>query len=236
MSIHAAIVQEEASAGGRGNERVRVLLETSGMTQTADRIRVLIHNLSISGLLLETQFDLALGQQFVIILPETRDMVAKVVWRSGTLFGCSFDQPLSAPELRAVQLRYPLPTNIGSHSDSQTSQAHPLLPDRLRQIREKSGLSRAQLADIAGLSKPSIWAWETGKTIPREASLMAIANALGVSKEKFADGETSHLNHADPEFSEYGENDLQNTIEKSKRILSKVSGVSTSNIKISIEY
>ncbi len=56
------------------------------------------------------------------------------------------------------------------------------LPSRLRRLREQCGLSRSELAERTGLSRPTIWAWESGKTQPRQSNLHTLANALGISE------------------------------------------------------
>lgn len=56
------------------------------------------------------------------------------------------------------------------------------LPTRLRRVREQCGISRSELAQRAGLSRPTIWAWESGKTQPRQSNLQAMAMALGLSE------------------------------------------------------
>lgn len=55
---------------------------------------------------------------------------------------------------------------------------------RMRRYREQRGLSRAELADRTGLSRPTIWAWESGKSIPRQSNLEALAQVLGISPQE----------------------------------------------------
>lgn len=54
------------------------------------------------------------------------------------------------------------------------------LGDRLRRAREYAGLSRAELAELAGISRRSVLNYETGMTTPRALQLRAIAAATGV--------------------------------------------------------
>lgn len=56
------------------------------------------------------------------------------------------------------------------------------LPMRLRRLREQSGLSQSELAERTGLSRPTIWAWESGRTQPRHSNLQTLAHALGISE------------------------------------------------------
>ncbi|MCA6431126.1 MAG: helix-turn-helix transcriptional regulator [Cytophagales bacterium] len=52
---------------------------------------------------------------------------------------------------------------------------------RLKALREKSGLSQADLAKHAGVEKSAIGRWETTDMMPSEANLAKLATALGLS-------------------------------------------------------
>lgn len=54
-------------------------------------------------------------------------------------------------------------------------------PERLKEARQKKGLSQRTLADKIGLIKNQIWHYENGKTEPRLSTLVWIADALEVS-------------------------------------------------------
>lgn len=51
----------------------------------------------------------------------------------------------------------------------------------LKQLREAHGLSRQELADMAGISSAAIGYYETGKREPQASTLVSIADALHVS-------------------------------------------------------
>jgi transcriptional regulator with XRE-family HTH domain len=55
--------------------------------------------------------------------------------------------------------------------------------ERLKALREQSGLSQAELAAHAGQSLRSIQNWEQGHREPKAVALLALARALGVSME-----------------------------------------------------
>jgi transcriptional regulator with XRE-family HTH domain len=56
---------------------------------------------------------------------------------------------------------------------------------RLKELREKAGLTQPQLADKAGLSKGGIANIEQGIREPAWRTIQALATALGVSLEAF---------------------------------------------------
>lgn len=50
--------------------------------------------------------------------------------------------------------------------------------DRIKAVREKKGLSQKALADKIGIKQPSLSEIEKNKSVPREATLLALARAL----------------------------------------------------------
>src|SRR5256885_1074883 len=57
---------------------------------------------------------------------------------------------------------------------------------RLRQLREAAGLSQAQLAERAGLHLHGLTKLEQGAREPAWATVLAVAEALGVDVAEFA--------------------------------------------------
>lgn len=51
---------------------------------------------------------------------------------------------------------------------------------RLTAIRQRKGLSRRELADLAGLDHTSFARWEAGEVYPGLVALVALMDALGV--------------------------------------------------------
>lgn len=54
---------------------------------------------------------------------------------------------------------------------------------RLRQLRERRGMSRAVLAECCGLSKNSIARYERGERVPDIRSLMVLADFFEVTMD-----------------------------------------------------
>ena len=105
MTILANIEQEPAVAERRGSRRRRLRLETAGSTTTAPDARVVIHDLSLTGFLMETQAKLSTGERLEVDLPEWGAAEAEIVWHSGAFFGCKFNQPISSAAISAALLR-----------------------------------------------------------------------------------------------------------------------------------
>ena len=61
------------------------------------------------------------------------------------------------------------------------------LPDNLRRLRERRGLSQRQLARKIFVSQAALSAWETGQKIPALDRLSDLAEALGCNPSKLID-------------------------------------------------
>lgn len=50
---------------------------------------------------------------------------------------------------------------------------------KIRQLRERRGMTQKQLADALGLSQVAICLWETGENVPTIQNLYRLADILG---------------------------------------------------------
>lgn len=180
---------------GRRQSRRALRLETSGSLPGGSEANVTIHNISAVGLLLETQSPLNVGETLSVDLPNVGPVGAEIVWESGQLFGCAFQQALGEASLAAAQLRgapaidssFAVSAKAiesgGAISGSAFGRAGgDPLGLRLNRLRRERGLTLAQVATTLGVSKPTVWAWEKGKARPLPERIAAIAQVLGVSE------------------------------------------------------
>lgn len=132
--------------------------------------------------------------------------------------------------------------------DTADTKAESDLAERLRRFREQSGMTRSQLAERAGLSRPTIWAWECGKTRPRQNNLRNLALALGISERELVGKDRS-----EPAYNEYdplgpvmwSEDNISTRLPNADRLrimmyaaklgIAALAGVKARNVKISIE-
>jgi len=181
----------QASGDKRQAERRALFLETSGSLPGGLEANVIIHNISTSGLLMETEKALEVQERLVLDLPEVGAVRAVIVWQSGILFGCAFEQALDQRDLASVQLRSdPAAIPLGP-----TLEAPPEpLGIRLNRLRRERGLTLAQVASVLGVSKPTVWAWEKGKARPLPDRMDAIAQVLGVEPSELEErmGDDQH--------------------------------------------
>jgi putative transcriptional regulator len=52
---------------------------------------------------------------------------------------------------------------------------------RIREARERAGLSQVELAERLGVTRKTIWNLETGRTLPNLATVFMLAAVLGVA-------------------------------------------------------
>lgn len=198
LKAHLASQPVPAQSSGLGAQTIdsrrqprRTLhLETSGRLPSGAQANVTIHNLSAAGLLLETDLQLGVGEVLAIDMPDTGPIGAEIVWQSGHLFGCAFQQALGEAALAAAQLR----GNAGPAGSAPVGGAPQNSPQnfgtsaggafglRLNRLRRERGLTLAQVAAKLGVSKPTVWAWEKAKARPLPERIAAIAEALGVAE------------------------------------------------------
>lgn len=96
-----AYFEERAPEGDRRRSVRRALrLGTSGGSGT-----ITIHDLSLTGALLETSIPMLVGAEFEVELPQGGKIKASIVWNSGEYYGCQFNLPISPAALSAALLQ-----------------------------------------------------------------------------------------------------------------------------------
>lgn len=207
----AAHFDEQPAGDERAAARRTLRLAVEGRS-TGGEGAVTVHNISATGILIETALPLSEGDSFTVDLPEAAGSTAHVVWASAPMYGCRLDTALGAAALSAARLR----------GDTITDPAPARGEDfgeRLRRLRVERGLSLADVAARLSVSKPTVWAWEHGKARPVERRLAALADALGVTPgglEPAASGPSEE-------------------IERSRRRIAESYGVEPMRVRIMIE-
>ena len=91
-----------------GDDRVTRRHSLSLGTQASSKglsERALIHNISSTGLLIEAELELEIGEEIEVELPRVDSRNARVVWLSDGFYGCRFVEPLSEAVVSAARLR-----------------------------------------------------------------------------------------------------------------------------------
>ena len=110
MALKAHLENSSLSSSqgeARQQERRALFLETSGTLPGGLEANVIIHNISKSGLLLETELALSLDERLVLDLPEVGAVRAVIVWQSGFLFGCAFEKEIDQSAFAGSSARTP---------------------------------------------------------------------------------------------------------------------------------
>ena len=101
--------EEPAQIGDerRTSSRRALRLDVEGGAGAHGAAQVTIHDLSLTGVLIETSTPLTSGEMFEVGLPQADKVEASVVWSSGEFYGCQFVKPISTAALSAALLRSP---------------------------------------------------------------------------------------------------------------------------------
>lgn len=204
---------------GRASRR-QLRLPLHGSKATGAEIEALVHNISATGMLVESKAPLEIGEVIEVNLPHSGKTATRVIWTSGALSGCQFEMPISPATLSAAQLR----SVVGPDThppDDQPAAGTESFGVRLQRLRTAKQLTQGQLAGRLGVSEPSISAWELDKARPKAGRMEALSDALGV--------EISELLG----FEETG--NLADLVARAKAQIARAAGVSPNNVKLTIE-
>ncbi|WP_340265957.1 helix-turn-helix domain-containing protein [Sphingobium mellinum] len=240
MQANAIIEQQPHSDDRRDDARWRIRLEVSGSLGD-DQANVVIHDISTAGMLIETNCDLAVGQSIAVALPQADAVAARIVWRNEPLFGCRFDQPLPQAAVSAVRLRSPIadaPASAQPTALAGTPEKAPEpLSERLRRLRRERGMTRTALSDRTGISKTTLWAWETGKSMPRHTNILVLSKIFGLTDQQLLMGEDRAPAHLHPDTGpESGARTLSTLVDQAKDAIARAAGTDRSNVHIRIDF
>jgi hypothetical protein len=105
MPLFAHLEPEKGKAERRSSRRRKLRLEAG--PDAASESRVIVHDLSERGMLLESAAAVAVGETLDLVIPEAGLAKATIIWNSGHYFGCRFDKPLTGSAVSAALLRSP---------------------------------------------------------------------------------------------------------------------------------
>ena len=220
MAIPAYIEKTAQTRDKLRSARRALRLQLSGAKATGGEVAVLVHNISRTGLLIESEVALQPGDRIEIGLPHSGAAWARVIWASARIYGCQFDTPISAATLSAAQLRSVVGPDTGALADPHLPHAESF-GVRLQRLRTEKGLTQSQVAKQLSVSEPSISAWEQDKARPKAGRLEALAVLLGVDIP-----ELLGIDEAES---------LGDVIARAKDQIANAAAVSVDNVKIVIE-
>ncbi|MBO9698130.1 MAG: helix-turn-helix domain-containing protein [Sphingopyxis sp.] len=208
------------SAGKGRASRRQLRLPLHGSKATGAEIEALVHNISATGMLVESGAPLEVGEVIEVNLPHSGKTATKVIWTSNRLAGCQFEMPISPATLSAAQLRSVVGPDVHAHEGLPASAAESF-GVRLQRLRSARELTQGQLAARLGVSEPSISAWELDKARPKAGRMEALSEALGVEiSELLGFDEAENLNEL---------------VAKAKAQIARAAGVEPAKIRFTIE-
>lgn len=87
------------------NDRRRYVRRALKLGTGAGGEQVTVHDLSLTGALLETSVPMLVGAIFEVELPQAGSIEATIVWNSGEFYGCQFELPITPAVLSAALLQ-----------------------------------------------------------------------------------------------------------------------------------
>ena len=100
MALHAHFLELSPST-----DRRRYVRRALKLGAGSGNDPVTVHDLSLTGALIETSEPMLVGAIFEVELPQAGKVEATVVWNSGEFYGCQFELPISPAALSAAQLQ-----------------------------------------------------------------------------------------------------------------------------------
>ena len=181
MVISAHFEPQNTDAETPRPHRRRLQLKVSGALPSGGAAEVLIHNVSATGLLIETETALSEGERIDIDLPDIGLTPATIIWSDEKFHGGHFDAPLAVAVLSALELR-------SAAAPLTLSQPEQSLATRLHHLRKAKGMTLEAVAKALGVSKPTVWAWEQGRARPSPERFARIAELFGLGETRLATG------------------------------------------------
>jgi transcriptional regulator with XRE-family HTH domain len=241
VSIEAHLEQRRRAVESRVGPRRKLRLTTPGASALGTTMNVIVHDLSETGLLLQTSGQLSVGERIEVVLPHAGATEANVVWASNEFFGCRFEKRISRAALSAAQLL------SGPQQDfalddrlepTQETAGEESFGTRLRRIRKERGISLIGLARLVSVSKPTVWKWERDDVRPRQRSIEALAAALGASERELLFGGKPAARDEDEESSSTRQGapeQLSELVRSCKARIAEAAGTSSENVSVTIQ-
>lgn len=233
----AHLESERTADNGRQTTRHKLYLSASAI-QTDSSCVVEILNISETGLLLNTKSALSPDEPLIVVLPEAQECVARIAWSGENLYGCQFDERLSKAELSAALLQAkpvrPVVDYLPNHTEKDT------LGKRLKRLREASPYSMVEVAEMVGVTKPTLWKWETDKVRPREKAVQALARVFRTDDMTLLYGRHGNGSPAESitaQTKRPGDmRHVSDLVSDSRREIAQAAGVSLDQVTVSISW
>lgn len=232
-------LEMEAEVQSQRGEPPRRLFLTGSVTQTGTTCEVRVHNLSATGMLLSTDGHFDLDEPLLIVFGEAGERLARIVWSADGLFGCRFDESLTKAQMSAIVLRSePIPSEAVTQSIEASQDEG--FGVRLKRLRKTTGLSMVDFASQFGVTKPTLWKWETDRARPRRAVLRQLSAYFGLSEQELLYGSKGVADRSvsvgETPSADHPTGSLSHVVERSRSAIAREAGVSVKQVTIAIDW
>ncbi|MXP48187.1 helix-turn-helix domain-containing protein [Altererythrobacter luteolus] len=217
MAIAAHFDEQRSGASRRGEPRRTLRLQAGGERSDGADASVTIHNASRTGLLIESETALEIGEVIAVALPEGVPVQAEIVWESDQFYGCRFKEPISEAALSAAQLR----SEPDRAEDEAPESVGESFGARLKRLRLENRLTMEQVAKELEVTKATIWSWEHGRARPRGRRIGQLAELFDAPLEKLS--------------AEKDRSGLPDILARSREEIAEAFGTSADKVRIMIE-
>lgn len=99
----------------------------------------------------------------------------------------------------------------------------------LRRLRQERSITVTELADRVGVSRPTIWSWEAGRSVPRNGRLKALTNTLNVLEDELI----LILGNSQEQR---GEESLGKLVASSRQRIAELAGTTPDKVDVTIRW
>lgn len=238
MYAHLETDTADGNLQHRSAPRHRLYLSATAK-QAQDSRQVEILDISAGGLLMRTSDRLVVDQPLTVVLPGPDEHEAQVAWSGDELYGCRFAVDLTKAQLSAALLRA-RPQHALAPRPEERDLSDETLGQRIKRLREASPHSMIALAEKVGVTKPTLWKWETDKVRPRGGAVKALASVFGIDELDLLYGGAQsvqpQVRAAAVGGHTYGINPLAEMVASSRAAIAQLAGVDERKVRVSIDW
>ena len=200
-------------------EPLRLALYAAPPSEGGRQVPVHLHGISTSGILIESDEPLKLGDKIEMAFADAAIALGKITWTGAKLFGFQFDETIAADLLEGAVSRT-VDEEPGWQSLSDPVET---FGARLHRLRKAKGIPQIDIAERLGVTAVAISNWESDRSQPRRHRMTELAKILGVPTQQLMTYSMS-LPETLPEL-----------VAASKAQVANLLGVSPDSVKISVD-
>ncbi|MES2782229.1 MAG: PilZ domain-containing protein [Pseudomonadota bacterium] len=107
MALQQREAKIETTTDSRRRRRHKLFLEVEARGPKPLAGMVIVHDISDTGLLIETKAKLKAGEMVEVDLPHAGVMEAEIMWAGGQIYGCRFTRQITPAAISAARLGSP---------------------------------------------------------------------------------------------------------------------------------